>query len=324
MGDIIIAILLGIIEGLTEFLPVSSTGHLFLCKELGLRIGDDKFIDSFLIFIQVGAITAVVVYFRQRILDLILGRRAAGEPAGGGGARGRRGMTPLEISQAVAAGPGLKSMTRTEVAAADAKLTPTERWRTLVTIMVATVPVLLVGYFAGDWIEAFAFAPGRARWVIAAALIVGGMLMMVIEATRRGGGGTRAIEDVSLFQAIVIGCIQILAVLFPGTSRSAATIMGGLVAGLSRAAAAEFSFFLAIPAMFAACSYKFYKWIKTTDPTADQIMIFGVGTVVSFLVAWVVIAAFMNYIRRYSFVPFALYRIALGGIVVLWILFSGG
>jgi undecaprenyl-diphosphatase len=114
----------------------------------------------------------------------------------------------------------------------------------------------------------------------------------------------------------------VLAALFPGTSRSAATIMAGLVAGLSRPAAAEFSFFLAIPAMGAACAYKLLKFLRHETPPAHQVLLLVIGTLVSFLVAWAVIAVFMGYIRRHSFLPFAAYRIVLG-VIVLWLVRGG-
>jgi undecaprenyl-diphosphatase len=126
---------------------------------------------------------------------------------------------------------------------------------------------------------------------------------------------TPSIEEMTWRQALGIGLAQIVAALFPGTSRSAATIMGGELAGLTRAAAAEFSFFLAIPAMSAACAFTLLKHRTTLD--ARHVLLLAIGTLVSFLVAWVVIAAFMNFIRRHSFVPFAIYRIGLAIVVLL-------
>jgi undecaprenyl-diphosphatase len=152
---------------------------------------------------------------------------------------------------------------------------------------------------------------------VAGALLVGGVLMILIEWLPLNTTTTR-IERVTWKQALGIGMAQVLAAIFPGTSRSAATIMAGLVAGLSRPAAAEFSFFLAIPAMGAACAYKLLKFLKQAAPSAAQVLLLTIGTLVSFLVAWVVIAAFMAYIRRHTFVPFAVYRIALG-LLVLWL-----
>jgi undecaprenyl-diphosphatase UppP len=341
LSDIVRAIILGIVEGITEFLPVSSTGHLLLSKRLNLQIRDDAFFSTFVVFIQIGAILAVVVYFRRRIIDLVTGRAARdadGEPSRAASARG---MTPLEISQrarlsvravgggsagtggtaagagaaaTVVAGPGLEPMPAADFAAADAALTPAQRTRTLAMIAVATIPVLVVGYLAKDWVERTLEGSTTA---VAWALLVGGLLMLLVEWLPLPTT-TRAIEEITLPQAVGIGVAQVFAAVFPGTSRSAATIMGGMAAGLSRSAAAEFSFFLAIPAMFAACGYKLLKWIRSQHPSTDDLLLMGVGTVVSFLVAWVVIAGFMNYVRRRSFVPFAAWRIVLA-LLVFWL-----
>jgi undecaprenyl-diphosphatase len=329
LSDIVKAIILGIVEGVTEFLPVSSTGHLLLCKRLNLQIGDPEFFSTFVVFIQIGAILAVVVYFRRRILDLLTGRAARDADGQPSRAASARGMTPLEISQrarlsaraapeggaaTMVAGPGLEPMSAAEVAAADAALTPAQRTRTLGMIAVATIPVLVVGYLAKDWVERTLEGSTTA---VAWALLVGGLLMLLVE-WLPVQTTTRSIEEITLPQAIAIGVAQVFAAVFPGASRSAATIMGGMIAGLSRAAAAEFSFFLAIPAMFAACGYKLLKWIRSHRATTDDVLLMGVGTVVSFLVAWVVIAGFMNYVRRRSFVPFAAWRIVLA-LVVFWL-----
>jgi undecaprenyl-diphosphatase len=149
------------------------------------------------------------------------------------------------------------------------------------------------------------------------ALLIGGIIMILIEVIPTNVT-TRRIERVTWKQALGIGVAQIFAAVFPGTSRSAATIMGGMLAGLSRPAAAEFSFFLAIPAMFAACGYSLLKWVKNENahPSWQQGLLLTIGTLVSFLVAYAVIAGFMTYIRRHSFIPFALYRIAFGGLVL--------
>jgi undecaprenyl-diphosphatase len=313
LHDIIKAIILGVVEGVTEFLPVSSTGHLKLCELVNLKIRDDHFFSTFVVFIQIGAILAVVVYFRRRLMDLLTGR--AGRPAGAAGKPEKKGTFTISPGSggAIVAGPGLEPMPAAEVAAADAALTPGQRLRTLAMIAVATVPVLVAGFLAHDWVERTLEGSPRA---VAWALLVGGLFMLLIEWLPLKVS-TRAVEEITLPQAVTIGVAQIFAAVFPGTSRSAATIMGGMAAGLSRPAAAEFSFFLAIPAMFAACGYKLLKWLRHARPPADDLLLMAVGTVVSFLVAWVVIAAFMSYIRRRSFVPFALWRIALAA-VVFW------
>ena len=321
MHDLIKTIVLGVIEGVTEFLPVSSTGHLFLVQHwMGLPVDESpegQFWKAFGIVIQIGAILAVVVYFRRRIIDLLVRR-----PSLGGAARLSRGMTPLEVSRMVSAiagpgatvaGPGAKPMLDYEVKAADASLTNSQRWHTIQMIVLATAPVLATGLVVGKIAEKLEEHPAA----IALALLIGGAIMFVIERLRINVTTDR-MERISWQQALVIGCCQILAALFPGTSRSAATIMPGLAVGLSRPAATEFSFFLAIPAMFAACGYKMLKWVKKNHPNGDQVLLMGIGTLVSFMVAWVVIAAFMNYVRRHSFVSFALYRIVFGALVLAW------
>jgi undecaprenyl-diphosphatase len=268
--DLLYAIILGIVEGVTEFLPVSSTGHLVLCQEwMGLDLKNDPFWRTFAVFIQIGAILAVVVYFRDRIRALLRTFPAKGE-------------------------------------------TQPRRLHPVWLIVIASLPVFVIGFLAQRYVEEHLGSP----LVIASALGIGGALMILIELLR-GPVRTRRMEDMTVGQALFIGFAQVLAAVFPGTSRSAATIMGGLLAGLARDAAAEFSFFLAIPAMFAACSYALLKlFISHPDVLGGrEILLLTVGTVVSFFVAWVVIAAFMTYIRRYSFIPFAIYRIIVGLIV---------
>jgi undecaprenyl-diphosphatase len=324
LPDLLKAIVLGIVEGVTEFLPISSTGHLVLCERwMGIEL-HDGFWSMFTIFIQIGAIAAVVVYFRRRLLELL-----RGQP--------ERLLTPLEISEAAtarttaaalaasasaassastpssAASPAPAGAPAVDIEADDTPVTAAQRGYAVLMILLASTP-LVIAYFADKWAEKNMARP----WIIAAALAIGGLVMILIEWLPLNVT-TRRIERITWKQALGIGGAQVLAALFPGTSRSAATIMAGLVVGLSRPAAAEFSFFLAIPAMGAACLYKLLKFLKKTGvPPADQALLLVIGTLVSFLVAWVVIAGFMAYIRRHSFVPFAVYRIALG-LLVLWL-----
>ncbi|MCC7349806.1 MAG: undecaprenyl-diphosphate phosphatase [Phycisphaerales bacterium] len=301
MTELWYAIILGIVEGITEFLPISSTGHLLLCQRwMGISM-DDSFWKMFAIFIQIGAILAVVVYFRERIFQLLK--------------RSRRGQlvaaTPLEVSVGGSAtdGPAVSTLAESPSASQAGRYSP------LFLVLIATAPVLVIGFLTHKWVEQYL----ETARVIAIVLFVGGLIMALIEYLRPAAT-TREIEGMTLFQAIGIGCAQVLAAVFPGTSRSAATIMAGMVAGLDRATAAEFSFFLAIPAMFAACGYSLLKQIRShAGMTSQQAMLLAVGTLVSFLVAWVVIAGFMNFIRKHSFVPFAVYRILLAA-VVFWAL----
>ncbi len=288
MPDYFKAILLGIVEGLTEFLPVSSTGHLLLADHwLGYIGGSKAFADMFVVVIQLGAILSVVVYFRKRIMELLVG-------------------------------PGKAPLTRpAESDPAAPVLTPEQRKATLLNLLIACLP-LGIAAALDDVAEQYFYYPTP----IAITLIVGGVLIILIERLRLSGK-TQRMEQMSWKQALAIGSAQILAALFPGTSRSAATILAGLGVGLSRYAAAEFSFFLAIPAMFGGSALKLYKFLKTDTFTTDQLMLLLLGSAVSFLVAWAVIAWLMHYIRRHTFTPFGYYRIALG-ILVLFALSSAG
>lgn len=284
MSDLIKAIVLGIVEGLTEFLPVSSTGHLVLCEQaMGVNLEAPSSIwKTFVVFIQIGAIMAVVVYFRRRIMDLVFGKRA------------------LPHGQAVAGVP-------LDPAEPEAFLTLQQRMHVMKMIALGTLPALVIGYLVHDYIEANLGSP----MVIVSALFFGGIAMLAIERfhpTFRTG----SIEAITWKQALGIGFAQVLAAVFPGTSRSASTIMGGMIAGLSREASAEFSFFLAIPIMFAACGYSLLNYVMEHPTiTSYQVLLFAVGTLVSFLVAWAVIGWFMGYIRKRTFTPFAIYRILL-------------
>jgi undecaprenyl-diphosphatase len=298
------AIVLGVVEGVTEFLPISSTGHLILAERwMGLKL-TSGFWEMFTIFIQIGAIAAVVVYFRDRILELL-----RGQP--------ERVLTPLEISAtanngAAHAAHGGHVVHGHEVMADDTPPTAAQRGYAILMICLASTPLLLA-YFAEKWAE----ANMKNALMVPLALIVGGVLMAVIEWLPLNTT-TRRIERITWKQALGIGGAQVLAAIFPGTSRSAATIMAGLVGGLSRPAAAEFSFFLAIPAMTAASGYKLLKFLKQGGmPPASQVLLLIIGTLVSFLVAWGVIALFMGYIRRHSFLAFAVYRIVLGVVALL-------
>lgn len=270
--DILIAALLGVVEGVTEFVPISSTGHLLLAQHYLALDMQSGFWRMFAVFIQIGAILAVVVYFRDRLRDLW--RASAAQKVHG---LPFAGLSPIAL------------------------------------ILLATIPVLLAGLLLNDWVDENMQSP-RA---IACAVGIGGIVMWLLELAPRKAV-TQSIERMSLSQALLIGGAQIFAVVFPGTSRSAATIMGGLVAGLSRSAAAEFSFFLAIPAMFAACGYSLLKQLRSdAGITAHEALVLAVGTIVSFVVAWIVIAAFMNFIRKHTFIPFAIYRVLLAIAVFL-------
>ncbi|WP_437775740.1 undecaprenyl-diphosphate phosphatase [Sorangium sp. So ce1097] len=261
------AVLLGVLEGLTEFLPVSSTGHLILLGAwLGHQSEAAKTLD---IVIQLGAVLAVVVYFRERLAVTVRGVL-------------RRDPDSLRLALALAVG---------------------------------FVPAALVGLLFHKAIKAHLFGPGP----VAAALIVGGILMVAVEAVRRRqpDQGAPRLEDVTLPRAAAIGFAQCFA-LWPGASRSMTTIVGGQLSGLSTAAAAEFSFLLAIPTLGAATIFDLAKNGRALLEAPGGPAALGVGLAVSFVVALLVIAVFLRYLKRYGLAPFGWYRIALGA-VVLWL-----
>ncbi len=261
MNDILISIILGIVEGITEFLPISSTGHLILVNKFVDFEGN--FAHMFDVVIQLGAILAVVIYFWKRLVPF--GSHKTSEEK-------------------------------------------TATWNLWWKVLVAVIPALLIGGTIGKHIEEKLFNP----YVVAVALIVGGILLLWIENTLRESK-INSIAALSYRTAFLIGLIQCLAMI-PGTSRSAATIMGAILLGSSRVVAAEFSFFLAIPTMVAATAYSIMK--SGLHLSSHEIMLTGIGFVVSFLVAWAVIAAFMKYISKNNFKPFGYYRIVLGALVL--------
>jgi undecaprenyl-diphosphatase len=258
-----IAVVLGVVEGLTEFIPVSSTGHLILANSL-LRFGGPK-AAVFAIVIQLGAILAVVWEYRSRLARAVLDLPAR---------------------------PGAR--------------------RFAASLAIAFLPAAVLGLLADDWIEAHLFGPRT----VAFALLAGAGAILAVEA-RPLPARTAAAEDVTPGQALAIGLAQCVS-LWPGFSRSAATILGGLAAGLDRRAATEFSFFLAIPIMFAASGYSL---VKHRDVLVDprDVGALALSFAVAFLVAWASIRWLLRFVSAHRFTPFAWYRIALGA-VVLWLL----
>jgi undecaprenyl-diphosphatase len=254
--SLLYATILGIVEGLTEFIPVSSTGHLILVQDaLGLTGRKEN---AFAIFIQLGAILAVVWLYRQKCYSLVVNWRSA----------------------------------------------PSSR-RLLVNLVVGTLPAVAIGFPTHDWIEAHLFQPIP----VAVALIVGGIAILLVERWQKCPS-VESMDHIPLQKALGIGVIQVLSILFPGLSRSGATIVGGLSLGLSRTAATEFSFFLAIPAMLGA---SLVKLIGARDLlTLDDLPVFAVGFIVSFVAALVAIQGLLSFISRNSFAPFAWYRIVFG------------
>ena len=262
MEDISIAVILGIVEGLTEFLPVSSTGHLIVCGHL---LGfNDEFGKTFDIAIQLGAIFSVVVHFREKII--------------------------FTVKQAF-----VDAAARNFLAA----------------VLLAFLPAAVAGLFLHKWIKAYLFNP----FTVGAALILGGVAILIIERKAHPEGRESPVESITFRQALLIGCAQCFS-LFPGVSRSAATILGGVIFGLSRTAAVEFSFFLAIPTMFAATGYSLLK--DSGAMNGEEFKILAVGFIVSLLVALAVIRWFLKFVQTHTFVPFAWYRMGFG-LLVLWI-----
>src|SRR6184192_4035856 len=280
MYDYLLSVFLGVVEGLTEFLPVSSTAHLRICEAL-LRIDlHDGFWKMYTIVIQLGAILALPVYFRDRILEF-LRTFPRGE-------RGDRTILTHPLSL------------------------------TLIAFVVTAVPAWALTKQIGKNLENL--------WVMSWALFIGGVIMWIVDATFTRPRVTH-MEEMTLPQAIWIGAAQILSAVFPGTSRSMSTIAAGQVAGLSRPAALEFSFFLSMPTMVVATGFDFLKTVMPHHHEADiaplamnlhEWIVLAIGFVVSFLVALAVVAWFMNWVRARGFVPFALYRIVLGiGLLIL-------
>ena len=257
---------MGVVEGLTEFLPVSSTGHLILTGSL-LGFSDDKS-KVFDIAIQTGAILAVVIVYWDRLAGAVahLGDSAAAR-------------------------------------------------RFIVNIAVGFLPAGVIGFLAYKAIKAYLFnAP-----VVASAFIVGALIILWVERRAKLTVRIKEVDDMSPFDAFKVGLVQCLGMI-PGTSRSGATIIGGMLLGLSRKAATDFSFFLAIPTLFGAGAYSLWK--ERALLSAADLPLFGVGFVVSFLSAWACVRWLLRYIATHDFVPFAWYRIAFG-LVVLFTSWTG-
>ena len=256
----LVALLLGIVEGITEFLPISSTGHLILVERLCGLTGARA--EVFAIFIQVGAVLAVVVEFRTRLVGVV------------------RGFFAGTAERAFA-----------------------------VSVAIAFVPAVVVGLLTHHWISEHLFGPRT----VAAALIAGAVAIFAVERWKPAPTIDR-VEGVGPARAALIGLAQCVS-LWPGFSRSAATILGGLLCGVERKAATEFSFFLAIPTLGAATVYDFWKHRDALVP--GDLAWLAVATVVSFVVAWGSIRWLLRFVATHDLTPFAWYRIALG-LIVWW------
>ncbi len=273
MNDYLASVILGIVEGLTEFLPVSSTAHLRLLEpwlDISLK---DPYWKMYTVVIQLGAILSVVVYFWGRILQF-----CHSYPRGESGTK-RWFNHPLAL--------------------------------TMLAFVVTAGPAFLLTKKIEDNLES--------PYVMGGALLVGGIIMWVVDVLFTRPTVPR-MEDMKVIDAVGIGIAQIFSAVFPGTSRSMSTIASGQIFGLSRTAALEFSFFVCIPTMMAATLYSLLKFVRGKEGQvpmdAHRWVILAIGFVISFVVALVVIKWFMNWVRTRGFVPFAVYRIILGIIVV--------
>ncbi|MGA8181827.1 MAG: undecaprenyl-diphosphate phosphatase [Desulfobacterales bacterium] len=292
MNDFLLSVLLGIVEGLTEFLPVSSTAHLRIVQALAHIDLASGYWKMYTIVIQLGAVLCLPVYFRTEIKNFL-----RTFPQGESG--DRTWLThPLGLTGAA--------------------------------FVVTAIPAFLLTKVIGKHLENL--------FIMGASLVIGGIVMWIVDARNAAseaagpyatGGGrihTWRMEAMSLGQAVWIGACQILSAVFPGTSRSMSTIAAGQLAGMSRACALEFSFFLSMPTMVAATGYDLLKSllpghanpIGTAQIDAHGWVVLGIGFVMSFVVAYAAVAWFMAWVRRRGFVPFAVYRIISGTAVLIW------
>jgi undecaprenyl-diphosphatase len=262
-----VAVILGVIEGLTEFIPVSSTGHLIIASHLLAFVGEKA--ASFQVAIQFGAILAVLLLYWRRFADLL-----------------PFGKNAVQCNKSNLAG-----------------------WAGIWRIAAATLPALVVGYLTKDLIKTYLFTP----WAVTVALAGGGIAILVVERFLRGRK-SRPLETVTMVQAIGVGLFQVLA-LWPGTSRSAATIVGGMLLGLDRKGAAEFSFLIAVPVMLAVECYELMKMGHLFS--AQDATNFMIGFVVSFIVAVMAVKTFILFLSKWSLVPFAWYRLIVAPIFYL-------
>ncbi len=273
MIELLKAALFGVVEGITEWLPISSTGHMILLDEfVKLNVSSD-FWDMFLVVIQFGAILAVILLYWKTIW-------------------------PLGI---------YKHRKRTRIIW---KKDTIDLW---IKTIVACIPAAVVGILLDDWLDEHLY-----NWlVVSIMLIVVGIVFLVVEQRQKDQKpAVTDLRDLTMKDALIIGIFQLVAAVFPGTSRSGATIIGGLMIGVSRTVAAEFTFILAIPVMAGASLLKILKFGFSF--TGTELAILGVGMAVAFVVSVVVIRFLMGYIRQHDFKPFGWYRIVLGALVILY------
>ncbi len=276
--DVFVAVILGIVEGITEWLPISSTGHMILVRQF-LDFSNKEFSDMFLVVVQLGAIMAVVLLFWKKIFPFNL------HPGQG------ESVVKVDIMQ---------------------------MW---IKIIVACLPAAIIGLLFDDVIDEMFYN----QLVVAGALIIYGILFILVENWNKGRKPIiTKVHDLTYQAAIIIGIFQLLAAIIPGTSRSGATIVGALIIGVSRGAAAEFTFYLAIPVMFGASLLKIVKsLLHGLSYGPMEITVLLVGMIVAFIVSLFVIRFLMGYIRKHDFKSFGYYRIVLGVVVFLYFAVTG-
>lgn len=274
MIEILKAIFLGIVEGITEWLPVSSTGHMILVDEFLQLKASEAFKELFFVVIQFGAILAVLTIYLRRFIPL---------------KKNNRGQTVVDNNV----------------------------FRLWLKIIIACIPAAVIGILFDDiftdWFYNFQ--------TVGLALIIFGVAFILVE-NQNEGKRTRVqtVNDISYKDAFIIGLFQLIAAVFPGTSRSGATILGSIAIGISRAAAAEFTFFLAVPVMFGASLLKFFK--LGFAYSAFEWVILAIGTVTAYIVSIFAIKFLMGYVKKHDFKVFGWYRIVLGGIVMAYWVFT--
>ena len=270
--EVLKAVLFGIVEGVTEWLPISSTGHLILLNEVVKLKVSDEFYSMFEVVIQLGAILAVVVLFWSQIWPF--GRK--------------NNVAPLAKR-----GPG--AWIKTDI------------FKLWFHILVSVIPAAVIGILADDWVEKHFYN----YQMVSVMLILFGIAFILIENSHKGKNvRIHTLADIGYDTALFIGLFQLIAAIFPGTSRSGATIVGALLIGVSRTVAAEYTFFLAIPVMFGASILKIAKF--GLDFSTSEVIILFVGCVIAFVVSLIVIRFLMGYIKKHDFKVFGYYRIILG------------
>lgn len=266
--EILKVVFLGIVEGITEWLPISSTGHMLLVDEFITLDMSDEFKDMFFVVIQLGAILAVVLLFWKKMFPFQFKDKSK----------------PIVIKKTFSL------------------------W---MKVVVACIPGAVVTLLFDDYIEAHLHTP----LVISLALIIYGIAFIIIEAwNKKRVPTTKRVEDISYWTAFLIGLFQVLSII-PGTSRSGSTIVGALLIGVSRVAAAEFTFFLAVPVMFGLSAIKVLQFGFSF--TSAELVVLIVGSLVAFIVSVLVIKFLMGYIKKHDFTAFGWYRIILGIVVIL-------